>query len=56
MRAIAMMRKSLRNSTILLAGLALLAGVTGCFRVHVDKGANGEDKDVRVDTPFGGCT
>ena len=49
-----MMRKSLRNSTILLAGLALLAGVTGCFRVHMDKGANGEDKDVRVDTPFGG--
>ncbi|MGA2649073.1 MAG: hypothetical protein ABSF28_01060 [Terracidiphilus sp.] len=49
-----MMRKSLRNSTVLVAGLAFLAGVTGCFRVHVDKGANGEDKDVRVDTPFGG--
>jgi hypothetical protein len=49
-----MMRKSLRNSTILVAGLAFLAGATGCFRVHVDKGANGEDKDVRVDTPFGG--
>jgi hypothetical protein len=53
MRAIAMMRKSLRNSTILVAGLVFIAGMTGCFRVHVDKGANGEDKDVRVDTPFG---
>jgi len=49
-----MMRKSLRNSMILMAGLAFIAGTTGCFRVHVDKGANGEDKDVRVDTPFGG--
>jgi hypothetical protein len=35
------------------AGLALLAMIAGC-RVHVDKGANGEDKDVQVDTPFGG--
>ena len=37
----------------LLASLALAAGVTGC-RVQVDKGANGEDKKVQVDTPFGG--
>ena len=37
----------------LLAGLALVAGMAGC-RVHVDKGANGEDKNVQVDTPFGG--
>jgi hypothetical protein len=37
----------------LLACLALAAGVTGC-RIHVDKGANGEDKNVQVDTPFGG--
>jgi hypothetical protein len=28
--------------------------MTGCFRVHVDKDANGEDKNVQVDTPFGG--
>jgi len=35
------------------AGLVLAAGATGC-RVHVDKGANGEDKTVQVDTPFGG--
>jgi hypothetical protein len=37
----------------LLAGLALVAGMAGC-RVQVDKGANGEDKNVQVDTPFGG--
>jgi hypothetical protein len=43
----------MREATVLLAGLALAAGVTGC-RVHVDKGANGEDKTVQVDTPFGG--
>jgi hypothetical protein len=59
------MRKSLLNagrngswnrgliSAGLLASLALFAGVTGC-RVRVDKGANGEDKSVQVDTPFGG--
>ena len=33
--------------------LALAAGMAGC-RIHVDKGANGEDKNVQVDTPFGG--
>lgn len=37
----------------LAAGLTLAVGVAGC-RVHVDKGANGEDKNVQVDTPFGG--
>lgn len=36
-----------------VAGLALAVGVAGC-RVHVDKGQNGEDKTVQVDTPFGG--
>jgi hypothetical protein len=41
------------NAAGLLACLALAAGVAGC-RVHVDKGANGEDKTVHVDTPFGG--
>jgi hypothetical protein len=41
------------KATGLLAGLALLAVLSGC-RVHVDKGANGEDKNVQVDTPFGG--
>jgi hypothetical protein len=38
---------------ILVLSLALAAGLAGC-RVHVDKGANGEDKKVQVDTPFGG--
>ena len=37
----------------LIAGLALAGGIAGC-RVHVDKDANGEDKKVQVDTPFGG--
>jgi hypothetical protein len=44
----------MRNTAGLLAGLAMMAGMTGCFRVHVDKDANGEDKNVQVDTPFGG--
>jgi hypothetical protein len=42
-----------REAISLLAGLALAAGLAGC-RVHVDKDANGEDKTVQVDTPFGG--
>ncbi len=37
----------------LLACLLLAAGIAGC-RVQVDKGPNGEDKKVQVDTPFGG--
>ena len=36
-----------------VTGLALAAGMTGC-RVHVDKDANGQEKTVQVDTPFGG--
>ena len=48
-----MMWNTMRNLTILSAGLALVAGIAGC-RVHVDKGTNGEDKNVQVDTPFGG--
>lgn len=34
-----------------VAGLAVV--LAGC-RVNVDKGANGEDKKVQVETPFGG--
>ncbi len=37
----------------LFACLLLAAGIAGC-RVNVDKGPNGEDKKVEVDTPFGG--
>lgn len=43
----------MRTAISIAAGLALATGVAGC-RVHVDKGANGEDKTVQVDTPFGG--
>lgn len=43
----------IRSAAVLAAGLALAAGMTGC-RVHVEKDANGEDKNVQVDTPFGG--
>ncbi len=43
----------MREAASLLVGLALAAGIAGC-RVHVDKGANGEEKSVQVDTPFGG--
>ena len=42
-----------RLSGLVTASLVILAGMAGC-RVHVDKGANGEDKTVQVDTPFGG--
>jgi hypothetical protein len=43
-----------RTATGALAALALSAAITGCFRVHVDKDSKGEDKNVQVDTPFGG--
>jgi hypothetical protein len=36
-----------------VTGLALVAGISGC-RIHVDKDANGQEKNVQVDTPFGG--
>jgi len=43
----------MRKTTSLVAGLVVAAGLAGC-RVHVDKDANGEEKNVQVDTPFGG--
>ena len=54
-------RNSARNARFGAAGVAagaaacllLAAGIAGC-RVQVDKGPNGEDKKVQVDTPFGG--
>jgi hypothetical protein len=49
MRTKAMMREA----ASLMACLALATGFSGC-RVHVDKDAHGEDKNVRVDTPLGG--
>jgi hypothetical protein len=36
----------------LAAGLVLAAGLAGC-RVNVQKDANGQEKTVQVDTPFG---
>ncbi len=48
-----MMRNRTLEAITLALSLALAAGIAGC-NVHVDKGANGEDKNVQVDTPFGG--
>jgi len=45
--------KIMERVAAVLAAAALLAGAGGC-RVHVDKDANGQDKNVQVDTPFGG--
>ncbi len=47
------MRNVKRNTMAVVVGLALAAGLAGC-RIHEEKGANGEDKKVQVDTPFGG--
>jgi hypothetical protein len=41
------------RSACLITGTGLLALLAGC-RIHVDKGAKGEEKTVQVDTPFGG--
>jgi hypothetical protein len=48
-----MIRIPIARAASLLACVAFTAGMAGC-RIHVDKGANGEDKNVQVDTPFGG--
>lgn len=42
-----------RKGIFVLTGLALVLWGTGC-RVHVDKDASGKEKNVQVDTPFGG--
>jgi len=44
----------IRGMGAALVALALVAFTTTGCRVHVEKGANGEDKNVQVDTPFGG--
>ena len=46
-------RNSVLNAAGLLAFVALAAGMAGC-RIHVDKSPDGEDKNVQVETPFGG--
>ena len=42
-----------RMAAVLSLSLTLLGSVAGC-RVHVDKDSSGKEKDVQVDTPFGG--
>lgn len=49
-----MVQRRAEKITVWLASLLVAAGMTGCFRVHVDKDANGQEKNVQVDTPFGG--
>ncbi|MGB0065130.1 MAG: hypothetical protein WBP85_11850 [Terracidiphilus sp.] len=48
-----MTRTPMATAAGLAACLGLTAGLAGCW-VHVDKDANGEEKHVRVETPFGG--
>jgi hypothetical protein len=43
----------IKTFVIAAAGVAITAGFAGC-RVRVDKDANGQEKTVQVDTPFGG--
>lgn len=43
----------MRKGIVLAAGVVLVASVVGC-RVRTEKDANGEEKNVQVDTPFGG--
>jgi hypothetical protein len=43
----------LRKANLLVAGLALSIGLAAC-RVNVQKDADGKEKTVQVDTPFGG--
>jgi hypothetical protein len=42
-----------RKSIIVYAAMIVAVALAGC-RVHVDKDANGKEKTVQVDTPFGG--
>lgn len=49
-----MVQNGMRTAASLLACLGLAVGATGCFRLHVDKDADGNEKNVQVDTPFGG--
>jgi len=48
-----MMQKRVWMVACLVAGLALTAAVAGC-RIRTEKDANGEEKNVQIDTPFGG--
>jgi hypothetical protein len=48
-----MLLNSTRIAATLVVSLALAAGLAGC-RIHTEKDANGKDKKVQIDTPFGG--
>ena len=48
-----MLLNSTRAAATLVVSLALAAGMAGC-RIQTEKGPNGEDKKVQIDTPFGG--
>jgi hypothetical protein len=53
-RAIVMVQRTSEKGLVAVAGLLIATALAGCFRVHVDKDANGQEKNVQVDTPFGG--
>jgi hypothetical protein len=46
-------RRRISRAATLAVVAAMAAGVAGC-RVHVNKDASGHEKNVQVDTPFGG--
>jgi hypothetical protein len=48
-----MIHNRLHVVTGLLVSFGMVAGIAGCS-VHTEKDANGKDKTVQVDTPFGG--
>jgi len=48
-----MLQKMNWGVTGLVAGLVLVTGLTGCT-VRIEKDASGKDKNVQVETPFGG--
>ncbi len=48
-----MVRNGMREAAALVAGLALAAGLTGCM-IHTEKDASGKEKNVQIETPFGG--
>jgi hypothetical protein len=48
-----MIESRIRIATSLIVVLALAAGIAGC-RIRTEKDANGEEKKVQIDTPFGG--
>lgn len=48
-----MISKTMNNALCLAFAAAVATSLAGC-RVQVDKDANGQEKNVQVDTPFGG--